>query len=92
MQVALYARVSTSHQQQEGTVESQRRSLKQHIQHQGWSLLPEHEYIDDGISGARLDRPALDRLRDAARRGEFDAVVLLSPDRLARNYAHQWTL
>ena len=58
----------------------------------GWALLPEHEYIDDGISGARLDRPALDRLRDAARRGEFDAVVILSPDRLARNYAHQWLL
>jgi site-specific DNA recombinase len=92
MQVALYARVSTSHQQQEGTIESQRRMLKQHIQHQGWILLPEHEYIDDGISGARLDRPALDRLRDATRRGEVDAVVILSPDRLARNYAHQWLL
>jgi site-specific DNA recombinase len=92
MQVAFYARVSTSHQQHEGTIESQRRLLKQHIQHQGWSLLPEHEYIDDGISGARLDRPALDRLRDAARRGELDAVVILSPDRLARNYAHQWLL
>src|SRR5499433_361293 len=92
MEVAYYARVSTSQQQHEGTIESQRRSLKQHIQHQRWSLLPEHEYIDDGVSGARLDRPALDRLRDAARRGEFDAVVILSPDRLARNYAHQWLL
>jgi site-specific DNA recombinase len=92
MEVALYARVSTSQQQHEGTIESQRRLLKQHIQHHGWSLLPEHEYIDDGISGARLDRPALDHLRDAARRGEFDAVVILSPDRLARNYAHQWLL
>jgi site-specific DNA recombinase len=92
MQVALYARVSTSHQQQEGTIESQRRCLKHHIQHQGWDLLPEHEYLDDGLSGARLDRPALDRCRDAARRGEFDAVVVLSPDRLARNYAHQWLL
>ena len=87
-----YARVSTSQQQHEGTIESQRRALKHHIQHHGWSLLPEHEYIDDGISGARLDRPALDRLRDATRRGEFDAVVILSPDRLARNYAHQWLL
>jgi site-specific DNA recombinase len=92
MEVALYARVSTSQQQHEGTIESQRRSLKHHIQHHGWSLLPEHEYIDDGISGARLDRPALDRLRDAARCGEFEAVVILSPDRLARNYAHQWLL
>jgi site-specific DNA recombinase len=34
----------------------------------------------------------LDRLRDCAQRGEFDAVVVLSPDRLARNYAHQWLL
>jgi site-specific DNA recombinase len=92
MEVALYARVSTSQQQHEGTIESQRRTLQHHIQHHGWSLLPEHEYIDDGISGARLDRPALDRLRDAARHGEFDAVVILSPDRLARNYAHQWLL
>ena len=92
MQVAYYARVSTNQQQHEGTIESQRGVLKHHIQQQNWVLLPEHEYSDDGISGARLDRPALDRLRDAARRGEFDAVVIVSPDRLARNYAHQWLL
>ena len=92
MQVALYARVSTNLQQQEGTIDSQIRSLRQYIHQQGWSLLPEHEYVDNGISGARLDRPALDRLRDGAQRGEFDALVLLSPDRLARNYAHQWLL
>src|SRR5262249_7420347 len=92
MEVALYARVSTSQQEEEGTRESQRVTLQHHMQHHGWALLPEHEYIDEGISGARLDRPALDRLRDAARRGEFDAVVIVSPDRLARNYAHQWLL
>ena len=92
MEVALLCARLDHQQQHEGTIESQRHALKQHIQHHGWSLLPEHEYIDDGISGARLDRPALDRLRDAARRGEFDAVVILSPDRLARNYAHQWLL
>ena len=79
-------------QQHEGTIESQRGMLKHHIHQQNWGLLPEHAYSDDGISGARLDRPALDRLRDAARRGEFDAVVIVSPDRLARNYAHQWLL
>jgi site-specific DNA recombinase len=90
MQVALYARVSTPNQQQEGTITSQVQSLHLYIRQQGWSLLPTHEYIDEGISGARLDRPALDRLRDCAQRGEFDAVVVLSPDRLARNYAHQW--
>jgi site-specific DNA recombinase len=92
MEVALYARVSTGHQQQENTIESQLRLLREHIQQNAWSLLPEHEFCDDGCSGNRLDRPALDRLRDTARRGEIDAVAVLSPDRLARNYAHQWLL
>jgi site-specific DNA recombinase len=92
MNVALYARVSTPHQQQERTIASQLQALHQHITQQGWSLLPEHAYLDEGISGSRLDRPALDRLRDAAGRGEFDAVVVVSPDRLARHYAHQWLL
>jgi len=92
MQVALYARVSTPHQQQERTIATQLQALHRHIKQQGWSLLPEHEYLDEGISGSRLDRPALDRLRDAAQRGEFDAVVVVSPDRLARHYAHQWLL
>jgi site-specific DNA recombinase len=92
MQVALYARVSTTHQQQEDTIASQMRLLKDYIREQHWHLLPHHEFLDEGISGARLDRPALDRLRDSAQRGEFDAVVVVSPDRLARNYAHQWLL
>jgi site-specific DNA recombinase len=92
MQVALYARVSTPNQQQEGTIASQVQSLHLYIRQHEWSLLPTHEYIDEGVSGARLDRPALDRLRDCAHRGEFDAVVVLSPDRLARNYAYQWLL
>jgi site-specific DNA recombinase len=90
MHVAFYARVSTPHQQQERPIASQLQALHQHIKQQGWSLLPEHAYLDAGISGSRLDRPALDRLRDAAGRGECDAVVVVSPDRLARNYAHPW--
>ena len=92
MQVALYARVSTTHQQQEDTIASQVRLLKEYIHEQHGHLLPHHEFLDEGISGARLDRPALDRLRDGAQRGEFDAVVVVSPDRLARNQAHQWLL
>jgi site-specific DNA recombinase len=92
MPVALYARVSTPHQHQEGTIASQVRSRHHHMHQQGWNLLPDHEFLDEGISGARLDRPALDRLRHGAQRGEFDAVVVLSPERLAREYAHQWLL
>ena len=47
------------------------------------------EYCDDGHSGARLDRPGLDALRDAAEAGLFEVVWCLSPDRLARSYAYQ---
>jgi site-specific DNA recombinase len=84
--------VSTPHQHQEGTIASQVHALKHSSHQQGWRLLADHESLDEGLSGARLDRPALDRLRDGAQRGAFEAVVVLSPDRLARNYAHQWLL
>jgi site-specific DNA recombinase len=47
------------------------------------------EFCDDGCSGARLDRPGLDALRDAAEAGLFEAVWCLSPDRLARAYVYQ---
>jgi site-specific DNA recombinase len=47
------------------------------------------EYCDDGHSGARLDRPGLDALRDGAEAGLFEVVCCLSPDRLARSYACQ---
>ena len=50
---------------------------------------PAGEYCDDGHSGARLDRPGLDALRDAAEAGLFEVVCCLSPDRLARSYAYQ---
>jgi site-specific DNA recombinase len=42
------------------------------------------EFIDDGYSGARLDRPALDRLRDEVEAGALDAVLCLCRARLAR--------
>jgi site-specific DNA recombinase len=48
-------------------------------------MLPEHIFLDNGVRGSRLDRPALDRLRDQACLGEFEAVIILSPDRLARS-------
>jgi site-specific DNA recombinase len=92
MEGALYARVSTPNPHPEGTIASQVPSLPLYIQPQGWSLLPTHEYIEEGGSGARLDRPAWDRLRDGAQRGEFEAVVVLAPERLARHYAPQWLL
>ncbi|GAB7007762.1 recombinase family protein [Nocardioides sp. AN3] len=87
MKVALYARVSTERQAERGTIGSQLAVLREHVSAEGHEVAG--EYIDDGHSGARLDRPGLDTLRDAAEAGLFEAVWCLSPDRLARAYAYQ---
>ena len=87
MRVALYARVPTDHQEKEGTVGSQLDALQARAQSEGWAV--EMTCTDDGYSGTSLDRPGLDRARDAAAAGLIDAVVVLCPDRLARNYVHQ---
>ena len=87
MRVALYARVSTEAQADRGTIGSQLALLRDHITAADDELVG--EYVDDGHSGARLDRPGLDALRDAAEAGLIQRVWCLSPDRLARAYAYQ---
>ena len=89
MRVVVYARVSSGRQEQEKTIASQLEALKTYAATHGHQIVSEGEFLDDGVSGARLDRPALDRLRDGARAGNFEAVLVLSPDRLSRKYAYQ---
>lgn len=89
MRAAVYARVSTEKQGRDQTIDSQLEALRGWAVSHGHELKREHVCIDEGYSGSRLDRPALDRLRDAAREGEFDVVAVYSPDRLARRYAYQ---
>jgi site-specific DNA recombinase len=87
VRVALYARVSSEGQEARGTIGSQLQVLRARIAERGDELVA--EFCDDGYSGARLDRPGLDTLRDQAEAGAFEAVWCLSPDRLARAYAYQ---
>ncbi len=87
MRVGIYARVSSDTQEARGTVGSQLETLRARVAAEGEELV--EEFIDDGYSGARLDRPGLDQLRDAAEAGLIDAVWCLSPDRLARSCAYQ---
>ena len=49
-------------------------------------------FADDGFSGAALDRPALEALRDAVASGWVETVLVWSVDRLSRNFAHQMLL
>jgi site-specific DNA recombinase len=87
MRVGIYARVSTEAQEAKGTIASQLDALRARAKAEGDEIVT--EFCDDGYSGARLDRPALDRLRDAAQAGVIDGLWCLSPDRLARVYALQ---
>jgi len=89
MRIAVYVRVSTSHQTQTQTIEQQLERLRAHIEAHGWQLAEEHIFRDDGFSGSGLNRPGLDGLRDRAASGELDLVLLTAPDRLARKYVHQ---
>src|SRR3954466_13047077 len=90
--LALYARVSTAHQEQEKTIASQVEALERAACSRGLTVPSDRRYLDEGISGARLDRPALDALRDAAADGLIDRVLVFCPDRLARSYVHQHIL
>ena len=92
MNVAVYARVSTQRQAEEQTITQQLDRLQAQASSEGWTILPQHLYRDEGYSGARIDRPALDRLRDAAERGEFQTLLVTAPDRLARRFVHQTLL
>jgi site-specific DNA recombinase len=93
MEVALYARVSTTRQQLDQTIEQQIERLREYVTEQTeWCLEEKHIYLDDGYSGAKLNRPGLDRLREHVAKAEFEVILITSPDRLARNYVHQMLL
>ncbi|HEU0021219.1 MAG TPA: recombinase family protein [Dehalococcoidia bacterium] len=84
---AIYARVSPDKQEEQRTIESQVAALREVCRRNEVEVVS--EYTDDGYSGTTLVRPGLDRLRDDASKGLFQAVYILSPDRLARKYVYQ---
>jgi site-specific DNA recombinase len=89
MRAAIYSRVSTERQERQQTIGSQVSALRDWAAAQGHVLAEAHVFRDEGYSGSRLDRPALDALRDAVRDAAVDVVAVFSPDRLARKYAYQ---
>jgi site-specific DNA recombinase len=89
MHVALYARVSTERQGRNQTIDSQLTALQAWAAASGHEINEDHIFRDEGLSGSRLDRPGLDRLRDAVRDSAVSTVAVLSPDRLARKFAYQ---
>jgi putative DNA-invertase from lambdoid prophage Rac len=79
MNVALYARVSTASQ----SVDLQVTDLRAYSDRMGWTLAA--TYLDEGVSGAKDKRPALDKLMRDARLRRFDLVLVWKLDRFGRS-------
>jgi hypothetical protein len=79
MQVALYARVSTSDKRQD--TENQLAQLSAFAASQKWTVV--HEYVDRA-TGKRSDREQFQRLFEDASRHKFDLVLFWSLDRFSR--------
>ncbi|HLA13371.1 MAG TPA: recombinase family protein [Pyrinomonadaceae bacterium] len=87
MRAAIYARVSTETQEKEHTIGSQLEALRAYaVEHE---LQVVAEFTDEGYSGARLDRPALDRMRNLAESHGFEVLLTYCSDRLARKFVLQ---
>ena len=81
---ALYMRVSTKGHGQ--TTDTQALALREYAQRRGIAVVA--EYRDEGISGSKDSRPALDRLMKDARARKFDVVIVARFDRFARSVSH----
>lgn len=86
---AIYARVSSDRQKEDGTIASQRAALLEYAQAQELTVPSEWIFEDEGYSGAVLTRPGLERLRDLVAEGQVEVVLVYAPDRLSRKYAYQ---
>lgn len=84
VRTAIYARVSTANNGQDPKMQT--RELHEYCQRRGWKFVA--EYVDEGISGAKDNRPELNRLMADAHHRRFDAVVVWRFDRFARSVSH----
>src|SRR5258707_6385544 len=86
---AIYARVSSEQQREENTIASQTASLIEFASSHDLEVPGEWVVEDEGYSGATLERPGLERVRDLAAEGQIQVVLAYAPDRLSRKYAYQ---
>lgn len=79
MRTALYMRVSTADQNSAMQLDE----LRAYCQRRGWTIT--ETFLDEGVSGSKASRPALDRLMKQAKRRAFDVVLVYRYDRFARS-------
>lgn len=85
-----YTRVSTENQIENYSIDEQVERIKSYCAAKGWTLA--HTYIDRGYSGGNTDRPGLQKMLEAVRKHEADAIVVYKLDRLSRSQKDTLTL
>ncbi len=87
----LYARVSTDEQARSGySLAQQLEALREYAAREGYEVL--EEVVDPGQSGASLERPGMDRVRDLVAAGGVSVVLAQDRDRFAREPAYHYLL
>jgi site-specific DNA recombinase len=84
--VAIYARISPSPDGKAGenfSISSQIHEMKQKALKEFGCARPD-EFIDNKVSGGDLNRPELDRLRDAIALKKYDVIIAYDPGRWTR--------
>ena len=87
MKAVIYARYSSDLQRQ-ASIEDQFRNCLSVIEHEGWELVG--KYSDEAMSGANADRSGYQALLEAAKRKDFDVIVVDEVSRLWRDQEEQW--
>jgi site-specific DNA recombinase len=87
METAIYCRVSTEEQAQEGfSIRAQEQKLKEYANVKDWSIY--NIYLDEGISGKNItERPAINRMIADIKTGRVKNVLVFKLDRLTRSVA-----
>jgi site-specific DNA recombinase len=89
--VILYARVSTEEQARSGySLAQQLEALREYAEREGYEVA--EEVVDPGQSGASLERPGMDRVRDLVSAGGVSVLLTQDRDRLAREPAYVYLL
>lgn len=81
--IALYSRVSTEIQKENHSIGEQQDMMQKYCEAMKWK--PFDFYTDAGFSGAKLDRPALQKLIRDIKAGMVDKVIVYKLDRLSRS-------
>src|ERR687894_2968903 len=87
----LYARVSTEEQARHGySLRQQMEALREYAAREGYEVL--EEATDPAQSGASLERPGLDHVRDLVAAGSVSVVLAQDRDRFSREPAYTYLL